>query len=163
MRLTDKNDPAFGKQVYLRWTGKRNGERFETAGSGPWGVIVEGDKVVLDHADFLELERDRCGMELRKVSGLVLQVSEITDGKLGEWKTVTSAKRGVDAGLEIKGAVWRIAEIAKGASYYTHRVEAQASETEIASALSQQFGVFESCEAARDGGLLTAVNFRLPA
>lgn len=161
MRLTDKNDSAFGKQVYLRWVGQRNGEPFETAGSGPWGVIVDGNVVLLDHADDAELERDRSYLEKnRSVTDMVLQMCYPADGKLETWATVVNAKRGVENGLEIKGAVWRITSAANGC----YRVEAQASGQEICHALLQQYGVTERWgDGHPANGLLTAINFRLPA
>lgn len=153
-----------GKQVYLRWAGQRNGERFETVGSGPWGVMVDGNVVLLDHVDDVELERDRSYLEKNQgVTGMVLQMCYPVDGKLETWANVTSAKRGVETGLNIGRNVWRITEMPKG-DYYTHRVEAQATNVEIVNALSQQYGVVENwCEGHTAGGLLLAVNFRLPA
>lgn len=150
--------------VYLRWAGQRKGERFETVGSGPWGVMVDGNMVLLDHVDDVELERDRSYLEKNQgVTDMVLQMSYPVDGKCETWHPVVNAKRGVETGLDVGRNVWTITELPKG-DYYTHRVEAQATNVEIVNALSQQYGVVENwCEGHTAGGLLLAVNFRLPA
>lgn len=149
-----------GKQVYLRWSGQRNGERFETVGSGPWGVMVDGNVVLLDHVDDVELERDRHYLETRGVTDMVLQMCCPVDGRLEVWQTVVSAKRGVETGLDVGRNVWCITPSNNGC----YRVEAQATGQEIAHALLQQYGVTERWGDGHPAdGILTAIIFRLPA
>ena len=148
-------------QVYLRWAGQRNGERFETVGSGPWGVMVDGNVVLLDHVDDVELERDRSYLEKNQgVTDMVLQMSYPVDGKCETWATVVNAKRGVETGLDVGRNVWTITPSHNGC----YRVEAQATGQEIANALLQQYGVTEWWGDGHPAdGLLTAIIFRLPA
>lgn len=153
-----------GAQVYMRWVGTRDGERFESMATGPWGVLFDGNVVLLDHADDVQLEHERDDLEKRSsVSSLLLEVAAIRDGERGEWKAMINARRDVSTGLDVGRNVWRITEMPKG-DYYTHRVEVQATNVEIVNALSQQYGVVENwCEGHTAGGLLLAVNFRIPA
>ena len=91
------------QQVYLRWQGRRGGAEWQTAGSGPWDVIAADDgAVLLDHADWEELEREREYIESDLgVTGAVLQASRPEGGWCETWETVAYARRGVGTGLEI--------------------------------------------------------------
>ena len=153
------------QQVYLRWQGRRGGGAWQTAGSGPWDVIAADDgAVLLDHADWAELERERDRIERGLgVTGAVLQASRPEGGWCETWETVAYARRGVGTGLEIGHTTYPIEAIRKGASYYQFRVVVPCG-ARAAAALSQQYGVYEAvgrgwCE--RIG--YEAVDFRLPA
>lgn len=150
-----------GAQVYMRWVGTRDGERFESMATGPWGVQFDGNVVLLDHADDVQLEHERDDLEKNQgVTDMVLQMCYPVDGKLETWQSVTNAKRGVETGLDVGRNVWCITPSNNGC----YRVEAQATGQEIAHALLQQYGVTERWGDGHPAdGLLTAIIFRLPA
>ncbi len=149
-------------QVYLRWAGQRGGERFETVGSGPWGVMVDGNVVLLDHVDDVELERDRSYLETRGVTDMVLQMCCPVDGRLETWQTVVNAKRGVETGLDIGDKTYPI-ETLKGPSYYKFRIVVPDDGVKSGQALSQQYGVFEAARGWSERIGFKVVDFRLPA
>ena len=78
----------------MRWSGLRNGDTFLSTPSGPWGVEIEGNVVLLDARDDEELEHERNDLKKRSgVTYLRLQVNRVEHCVFLGWNYMTNAIR----------------------------------------------------------------------